>query len=154
MSDKRKGRGHQTQWAAQFAVASELCKRGYEVAFTMGNATPLADLMIVSPKRKQTFLVDVKGLYRRNPWLLKRKPQRNDLYYILAYVPAVAENQFFVMTQAQANCLVEYELARLKRPSNYPVEGFVWKLALPYKNAWTVLPELTCPHFPHGDLTS
>jgi hypothetical protein len=25
------GRGHFTQWAAQFAVASELCKRRYEV---------------------------------------------------------------------------------------------------------------------------
>ena len=32
---------HQTQWAAQFAVASELCKRGYEVSFTLGNNTPL-----------------------------------------------------------------------------------------------------------------
>jgi hypothetical protein len=42
-------RGHQTQWAAQFAVASELCKRGYEVSFTMGNTTPIADLMVVSP---------------------------------------------------------------------------------------------------------
>jgi hypothetical protein len=30
-TEKRAGRarGHQTQWAAQFAVASELCKRGY-----------------------------------------------------------------------------------------------------------------------------
>ena len=26
---------HRTQWAAQFAVASELCKRGFEVALTM-----------------------------------------------------------------------------------------------------------------------
>jgi|ERR1700730_1791448 len=25
---------HQTQWAAQFAVASELCKRDYQVALT------------------------------------------------------------------------------------------------------------------------
>ena len=66
-------RGHQTQWAAQFAVASELCKRGYEVAFTMGNATPLADLMVVSPVQRENFLVDVKGLYRINPWLVKRK---------------------------------------------------------------------------------
>jgi hypothetical protein len=54
-------RGHQTQWAEQFAVASELCKRGYEVAFTMGNATPLADLMVVSPVQRENFLVDVKG---------------------------------------------------------------------------------------------
>ena len=43
-------RGHQTQWAAQFAVASELCKRGYEVSFTMENSTPLADLIVVSPR--------------------------------------------------------------------------------------------------------
>jgi hypothetical protein len=26
---------HQTQWAAQFAVASELCKRDYQVALTL-----------------------------------------------------------------------------------------------------------------------
>jgi hypothetical protein len=38
----RTQRGHQTQWAAQFAVASELCKRGYEVSFTMGNTAPIA----------------------------------------------------------------------------------------------------------------
>lgn len=37
-------KGHFTQWAAQFAVASELCKRGYEVAFTLGHNTPLADM--------------------------------------------------------------------------------------------------------------
>jgi hypothetical protein len=48
-------RGHQTQWAAQFAVASELCKRGYEVAFTSGHTTPIADLMVVSPKEKQMY---------------------------------------------------------------------------------------------------
>ncbi|MBZ5629635.1 MAG: hypothetical protein LAO06_12295 [Acidobacteriia bacterium] len=107
----------------------------------MGNSTPLADLMVVSPKRKHMFLVDVKGLYRRNPWLLKRKVQRDDLYYVLAYVPADAPNQFFVMTQAQANQFVEDELTRLGRTDGYPVEGFVWKLALPHENAWGILPE-------------
>ena len=67
----------QTQWAAQFAVASELCKRGYEVSFTMGNTTPLADLMVVSPHAKAMFLIDVKGQYRRNPWPIKRKELRS-----------------------------------------------------------------------------
>jgi hypothetical protein len=142
MTENTKGRGHQTQWAAQFAVASELCKRGYEVSFTMGNATPLADLMIVSPKRKLMSLIDVKGLYSHNPWLLRRKAQRDDLYYVLAYVPpAPAQNQFFVLTQAQANQLVEEELKRLRRKDGYPVEGFLWKLALPFENAWNTLPE-------------
>jgi len=60
---KEKRSGHRTQWTAQFAVASELCKRGYEISFTMGNATPLADLMVVSPKLEKMLLIDVKGLY-------------------------------------------------------------------------------------------
>ena len=61
MPKAKRRSGHQTQWAAQFAVASELCKRGYEVAFTLGHNTPLADLMVISP-RKKPFLIDVKGL--------------------------------------------------------------------------------------------
>jgi hypothetical protein len=52
---------HQTQWAAQFAVASELCKRGYEVSFTLGHNTPLADLTAISPEEHFKFLIDVKG---------------------------------------------------------------------------------------------
>jgi hypothetical protein len=62
---------HQTQWAAQFAVASELCKRGYQVALTLGNH-PTIDLMVVSPNGKP-FLVDVKGQYQPNFWPVKRK---------------------------------------------------------------------------------
>jgi hypothetical protein len=76
-----------TQWAAQFAVASELCKRGYEVAFTLGHNTPLADLMVISPEEKKHFLIDVKGLSGTNSWILKRKSLREDLYYVLAFVP-------------------------------------------------------------------
>jgi hypothetical protein len=54
---------HQTRWAAQFAVASELCKRGYEVALTVGNH-PLIDLMVISPKnlpcgRKRTVQAEL-----------------------------------------------------------------------------------------------
>lgn len=57
---------HRTQWAAQFAVGSELCKRGYEVAFTMGNH-PSVDIMVTSPTGSQ-FGIDVKGLYKKNFW--------------------------------------------------------------------------------------
>src|SRR5438477_10252236 len=101
MVENLRARGHQTQWAAQFAVASELCKRGYEVAFTSGHTTPIADLMVVSPTGKTQFLVDVKGLYRKNPWVIKRKEKRSNLFYILAYVPEDEPNQFFIMSQAQ-----------------------------------------------------
>jgi hypothetical protein len=134
-------RGHQTQWAAQFAVASELCKRGYEVAFTSGHTTPIADLMVVSPTTKQMFLVDVKGLYRKNPWLIKRKPTRTGLFYILAFVPTGEPNQFFVLPQESVLDSIKNELARLKRSESYPVTGFVWKTALPYQDAWHLLPQ-------------
>jgi hypothetical protein len=136
----RQQRGHQTQWAAQFAAASELCKRGYEVSFTMGNSTPVADLMVVSPVQKQMFLIDVKGLYRKNPWLVKRKTLRAKLFYVLAYVPADLPNEFFVLTQEQAHELINSELARLNRPDDYSVTGFSWQFALKFRNAWNVLP--------------
>ncbi len=134
-------RSHQTQWAAQFAVASELCKRGYEVAFTSGHTTPIADIMAVSPITKKMFLVDVKGLYRKNPWLIKRKDERADLFYILAYVPPNESNQFFIMTQQQTTQFIQEELHRLKRPDGYTVTGFTWKLALPHLNDWEILPK-------------
>ena len=76
---KKKARSvHQTQWTAQFAVASELCKQGYQVALTLGNH-PTVDLMVVSPGGKQ-FLVDVKGQYSPNFWSVKRKPKTDDLF--------------------------------------------------------------------------
>jgi hypothetical protein len=137
---KKRRNVHQTQWAAQFGVASELCKRGYEVSFTMGNTSPLADLMVVSPVGRTMFLIDVKGLYRMNPWLVNPKQPQKDLYYILAYVPIGEPSQFFVMTQSQVNKAIDDELLRLKRGLEYPAKGFLWKLALPYKDAWDVLP--------------
>jgi hypothetical protein len=57
---------HRTQWAAQFAVASELCKRGYQVALTMG-FHPVINLMVISPKGAP-FLVDVKAQHKNHSW--------------------------------------------------------------------------------------
>jgi len=49
--------------------------------------------MVVSPVQKEMFLVDVKGLFRKNPWIVKRKPVRDNLFYILAFVPRDEDNQ-------------------------------------------------------------
>jgi hypothetical protein len=133
-------RSHQTQWAAQFAVASELCKRGYEVALTSGHTTPVADLMAVSPATKTMFLVDVKGLYRKNPWVIRRKEIRDNLFYILAFVPVGLSNEYFILSQADAYALIESELRRLNRPDEYPVTGFMFRQAETFKEAWTSLP--------------
>ncbi|MCA1969231.1 MAG: hypothetical protein LDL42_08875, partial [Rhizobium sp.] len=90
------GGRHQTQWAAQFAVASELCKRGCDVGFTMGHNTPLADLFVLAPDKKTTFLVDVKGMKTKNFWQIKQKKQTDNLFYVLAYVPTGLPNRFFI----------------------------------------------------------
>jgi hypothetical protein len=61
-------KGHFTQWATQFAVASELCKRSYQLALTLGNH-PAVDLMVVSPSGR-SFSIDVKGVSSRSGWLV------------------------------------------------------------------------------------
>jgi len=141
--DEIVARRHQTQWAAQFAVASELCKRSYEVAFTSGHTTPIADLMVVSPVGRKMFLVDVKGLYRKNSWVVRRKAPREDLFYVLAYVPNAEPNQFFVLSQKQVSALIRQELKRLGRLDDYSMTGIPWKDAEPYRverNGWPLPP--------------
>jgi hypothetical protein len=133
--------GRLTQWAAQFAVASELCKRGYEVSFTMGNNTPIADLMVASPIKHEHFLIDVKGLYKKNPWVVSRKEIRANLFYVLAFVPTDEPNQFFVLSQNQMNRYIKIELDRLGRDSDYPMTGILWKMAFNHKDDWGILPK-------------
>jgi hypothetical protein len=133
-------RDRRTQWAAQFAVASELCKRGYEVSFTMGNATSVVDLMLVSPELRRMFLIDVKGLYRKNSWVVKRKVVQSDLYYILSFVLDTGTNRFFVMAQQTMNAYIEQELKRLGRPDDYSITGILWSMAEKHENRWDILP--------------
>jgi hypothetical protein len=139
---------HRTQWAAQFAVASELCKRGFEVAFTTGNH-PSVDLMVRSPKKGVTFGVDVKGLYRQNFWVVKSKPFHDGLFYVLAYVPDGDRNRYFILNQMQVNAEVaaEFERARLRAQSKGRTDekaglfpGVGWKFAEQYEEAWGSLP--------------
>ena len=145
---KQRRSPHQTQWAAQFAVASELCKRGYEVAFTMGNH-PRVDLMVISPHR-ETFLVDVKGLYKKNCWLVRKHEIPDKLFYIFAFVPDGDENQFFILTEAQANEGILLDLKKTKArqkqkglvfdEARYP-SSIEWSFALSHKDQWEALPE-------------
>ena len=141
-------RTHRTQWAAQFAVASELCKRNYQVAFTMGN-NPQVDLMVRSP-RGATFVVDVKGLYKPNYWIVSPKPNRKGLFYVLAFVPDDEPNQFFVLTQTEVNREVPRHTRHVKRErlkKGLSVEkigrfqGLLWGFAEKFKDRWDKLPK-------------
>jgi hypothetical protein len=96
-------RNHQTQWAAQFAVASELCRRGHQVAFTMGNH-PKIDLMVLSPKGTP-YVIDVKGQYKTNFWPVKPREKRDGdglLFYVFAFVPDPKEGAWSTSMYAAA----------------------------------------------------
>ena len=134
-----------TQWATQFLAAAELVRRGYTVAFTMGNHTPIADLM-VGTRSGQQFWVDVKGLTSKTDWLFKPKSPRNQLYYVLVFLTKLAEHgkerkpdEFYIMTQETANKLeADYRAMHPNNKTTMP--GFKYKDALMHKDSWHILP--------------
>jgi hypothetical protein len=135
---------HQTQWAAQFAVASELCKLNYQVALTLGNH-PTADLMVISPTGRN-FVIDVKGLYKPNPFPVQPKYLRDDLFYIFVYVPENKSNEFFIMTQNQVNdatavATSEWRIKNgLSVATKDPFPVVRWKAVQSFKDKWKELP--------------
>jgi hypothetical protein len=105
----------------------------------MGNATPVADLMVGHPKTGDQFWVDVKGLRTRNAWWGKAKTERPKLFYVLVLVGRqYADDRFFVLTQKEFNALVEQY--RISHPSQKPVGGFDWRYPIGFEAQWGKLP--------------
>jgi hypothetical protein len=130
----------QTQWTAQFLVAAELTRRGYTVSFTMGNNTPIADLM-VGTFNGTSFWVDVKGLSSKTAWLARRKATCSELYYILVYLSPIAKaDRFFILTQTDAGALLDqYAVAHPNDKGK--LTGFGFKGPDAFENAWDKLPK-------------
>lgn len=139
MENKRK---RKAQWAAQFLVASELERNGYDVAFTMGNQTPIADLMVGHSATGNQFLIDVKGMWTQTAWLVgKPKPSRPNLFYVLTVVGKNRNNRFFVLSQAELNGLIEdYRIRRAGATDPFIGSSFDFKDALPFEEQWQKLP--------------
>src|SRR5262249_21345443 len=117
-----------------------LLKRGFAATFAEGEGADIADLAARGPETGTPFLVLVKGLYSKNPWLMKRQPPKDLLFYVLAFLPPDSPSEFFVMTQGEVRAAIESDLRRLGRPDDYPVTGVDWKLAQSHHNAWNKLP--------------
>lgn len=134
-------KGSQTQWAAQFLAAAELVRRGFVVSFTMGNNTPLADLIVGHPITGKEFWVDVKGLASRNAWLVAEKHELLNSFYILVFVGQSHEqDRFFIMSQAETNALVQRY--KTKHPEQKPLGntwGFNWGDPAEFENRWDQL---------------
>jgi hypothetical protein len=120
----------------------------------MGNSTPVADLMVVSPVQHEMFLVDVKGLRKNSVWLVRRKTPRNKLFYIFALVPTERLNRFVIMTQKQVHEILDDKLRRKLRrmPLGQRKRGEIRlrktegvgsqsEAISPYENKWKTLPK-------------
>jgi len=139
---------HRTQFAAQFAVASELCRLGYEVALAQGNQ-PTFDLMVISPAKKH-FGIDVKGLYKKTYWPVRPQEPRSDLFYIFAFVPDEGTTQFFVLSQEKVNEGIRQNRERARASAIAKGRGedkvglfpcVSWEFVQPWKDKWKeVLP--------------
>lgn len=112
------------------------------------------DLMVVSPKKHEQFLVDVKGLYRRNFWQVSEKKKTHDkLFYVFALVPdpdeSEEDNRFFILTESQVHEGIRHDdaharaIRKRKGKSGSPAgrTGVLWKFAERHENAWHFLPK-------------
>jgi hypothetical protein len=129
-----------TQWTAQFLVASELCRRDYTVSFTMGNTTPMADLM-VGTHDGQMFWIDVKGQRGPHPWMTKRKRPLSGLYYVFVVIGNErSQDRFLIATQDEVN--QEVAAYRESHPNNH-TDTVRFNNALRFENRWEILPSVS-----------
>ncbi len=129
-----------TQWLAQFLVAAELTRRGYIVAFTLGNC-PVFDMMVRIPGTNESFSVDVKGSANKLGWFMHRKEQCPGLYYVLVYASGdrkLNEDMFYLLTQEEVNVLLDDD--EKKYPNN-KVPGLGFKQVERFKDHWDTLPK-------------
>jgi hypothetical protein len=138
--EKRK-RKRSAQWAAQYLVASELERNGYEVAFMTGN-TPILDLIAVHSETGDHLSIDVKGQWQESAWIgCRPKPERLRLFYVLTVVGKNRNNRFFVLTQSEFNGLVEaYKNRRAGASDPHIGQSFDFKDAVAFEDQWDKLP--------------
>ena len=136
-------KANRTEWAAVFLTSAELVRRGYVVALTMGNRTPIADLMVGRPESGKQFWVDVKGMFGRSGgWFMHPKELLLgfELFYILVSVGNErSSDKFFIMSQQEANGIL-YDYRAAHPNWNFSGEGFSWKLVAQFEDRWQILP--------------
>ena len=138
----KQSKKYQTQWATQFYVAAELTRRKYLVSLTLGNA-PVADLLVVSPSQKH-FTVEVKGQSTRNFWLIRQIEPRDNLFFVLVYLPKNYEPpKFYILSSAELMRQREEYKRHIESTSGKyddKMGGINWSTALEYQGRWDKLP--------------
>jgi len=145
----------QTQWAGQFGVGHELVRRGYMVAFTLGNA-PGVDLMCQSPS-KVLFIVEVKSARTKAPFLYQkvlREKSDGNRFFVFVFLPQdpkerpeyyVLTNKEFQETAAQQEALDAEAVKKRGKPyaESWKTPGISYKVlaAHNFRDAWPSLPK-------------
>ena len=117
-------RRHDTQWAAQCAVAYELARRGHRFAFTMGNE-PAIDLRVTSP-HGTSYSAQIKGQQGKasagcSDWYIRCPAPDDPTLFFFVAVPTDHEGttcapRIAIMTAAEVKeAMDEYKAARRAR---------------------------------------
>ncbi len=78
-------RTHTTNLAAEFYVASQLCRLGYIVTLTLGHTKEI-DLLVAHPDGRKVS-IDVKGLKNKTNWPVKAKLiSRTHFFVLVSYL--------------------------------------------------------------------
>ena len=135
-----------TASAGTLAVASELSRRGYDAAITLGN-TPTLDILCSSPGGTP-FTVQVKSV-SSHQWVLVRKehlagPAREALFFVVVLIPddLSAPCAFHVLTHAEAcdNFAGQPKARRDGRKLVAGWEGLAWNDVKVHRGRWDKLP--------------
>lgn len=136
-----------TSLAAALATGAELSRRGYDVAFTLGN-TPRIDLLCAVPDGR-AFKVQVKGIsnpsgFRVQQAYFEATPQA-DLFLVVVLVPAIGDEscfRFFVLSHKEA-IDESSKMPKVKADGRKYEKGSGLNggSVTPYENAWKKLPQ-------------
>lgn len=138
---------HHTGWAGALGVASELSRRGYDAAITLGN-TPSLDLICSSPGQTR-FTVQVKTVTSKT-WVRIRKTMleldpQPDLFFAIVFIPedSAMPLEYYILTNHEV-----YETYRRQRktkldgqPYRPGFEGIGWRDVKSHAARWDKLPK-------------
>jgi hypothetical protein len=137
------------------ATAAELSRRGYDVAFTLGN-TPKIDLLCSLPGG-HAFKVQVKGVsHHSGPYVQTsffKEPAEPMLFLVVVFVPPLGDElkpfRFFVLSHQQAidawKEMPEFHRDGITPYTEKDGDGLNWGSITPFEGKWGI--------FPHQDRT-
>ena len=146
MEKKMKRNKQHTASAAALAVSAELSRRGYDVAFTIGN-TPRTDLLCSVPEGK-AFKVQVKGISGSYAFYVQKeffdkKDREEALFLVVVLVPNDEQTswRYFILTHEDSRNEFA-KISKIKKDGTRYVSGFGlnWGSITPYENKWDKFP--------------